>query len=104
MKNSEELVDEAMARVNVVAMEALRELFHRMPFGTKIELANGKTATIKPFFEPRDGTEPDIDCPEKWKGVPCAGIDIQFDDGSGHLEFLLYQSGGGHAVGVTKHE
>ena len=47
--------EETDAKINTNAMEALQELFHRIPFGTKITLANGKTATIKPFMEPSVG-------------------------------------------------
>ena len=44
--------EETSARINTHAMEVLQELFHRIPFGTEITLANGKTATITPFVEP----------------------------------------------------
>jgi len=73
------------AKINANAMEALQELFHRIPFGTKITLANGKTATIVPFVEPSVDPE----------GKLHALIDIKYDDGSGHFEFCLYQSGWG---------
>ncbi len=66
-----------------IAMETLNDLFHRIPFGEKIQFSDGRTGTIKPFFEP------------KWKedGTPVAGIDIQFSDS--HLEFELILSGWG---------
>lgn len=80
------------ARVNANAMEALQELFHRIPFGTKVTLANGKVATIKPFVQPEIAPEG-----HALAGRPHAGIDITFDDGSGHFEFSLYQSGWGGA-------
>jgi hypothetical protein len=79
------------ARINRHAMEALQELFHRIPFGTKITLANGKTATIKPFYEPRAND----DRTDHLAGCPSAGIDVAYDDGSGHFEFILYQGGWG---------
>jgi hypothetical protein len=66
-----------------IAMEALNNLFHRIPFGEEIQFSDGRTGTIKPFFEP------------KWKedGTPVAGIDIQLSDS--HLEFELSLSGWG---------
>jgi hypothetical protein len=35
-----------------IAMEALNDLFHRIPFGEEIRFSDGRTGTIKPFFEP----------------------------------------------------
>ena len=80
--------EDTSPRINAHAMEGLQELFHRIPFGTKITLANGKTATIEPFVEP---------CVDH-DGKLCALIDVKYDDGSGHFEFCLYQSGWGGAV------
>lgn len=76
------------ARSENVAMEALQDIFHRLPFGQKIVLSNGKSATIKPFFEPmiaQQGEERSV----------CCGLDVQFDDGSGHIEFTINLSGWG---------
>jgi len=70
------------ARINSVAEESLREIFHRMPFGQKVELSNGKTATITKFFEPKQN-----------EGVWQFGVDMKFDDGSGHVEFIIKQTG-----------
>ena len=52
-----------------IAMEALNDLFHRIPFGEKNQFSDGRTGSIKPFFEP------------KWKedGTLVAGIDIHAD-------------------------
>lgn len=82
--------DGVSARINASAMEALQEIFHRLPFGTKITLANGKTATINKFIEPEVAPEG-----HPLAGRPRAGIDVTYDDGSGHFEFALYQSGWG---------
>lgn len=82
--------DGVSARVNAQAMEALQELFHRIPFGTKITLASGKVATIKKFIEPEIAPEG-----HRLAGQPRAGIDVTYDDGSGHFEFSLHQSGWG---------
>ena len=66
-----------------IAMEALNDLFHRLPFGEEIQFSDGRKGTVTPFFEP------------KWKedGTPVAGIDIQLSDS--HLEFELILSGWG---------
>ena len=52
MAEVKKVYEHTSARMNAHAMEALQELFHRIPFGSKITLANGKTATITPFVEP----------------------------------------------------
>ena len=85
MTEVKKVYEHTSARMNAHAMEALQELFHRIPFGSKITLANGKTATIEPFVEP---------CVDH-DGKLCALIDVKYDDGSGHFEFCLYQSGWG---------
>jgi len=77
--------EDTSPRINAHAMEALQELFHRISFGSKITLANGKTATIKPFMEPSVDED----------GTLRAVIDVKYDDGSGHFEFCLCQSGWG---------
>ena len=85
MTEVKKVYEHTSARMNAHAMEALQELFHGIPFGSKITLANGKTATITPFVEPSvDGD-----------GTVRALIDVKYDDGSGHFEFCLYQSGWG---------
>jgi hypothetical protein len=71
-------------KMNTPALEVLNELFHRIPFGAKFTLANGRTATIEPFFEPREV-----------EGRLTAGIDVTYEDGSGHYEFTLEQTGWG---------
>ena len=86
-------VDTERARINAHVMEAMQELFHRLPFGTQITLANGKTATIKPFYEPEIAPEE-----SPLAGRARAGVDISYDDGSAHFEFTLYQSGWGGSV------
>ena len=81
------------AKQSEIAMEALQDIFHRIPFGEEITFANGKKGKIDVFFEPKVNTDRD----DHLGGVPCAGIDVTFDDG--HLEFIIYHSGfGGDAL------
>lgn len=89
-------VDDVKARMEQHAMEALRDLFHRLPFGEKIILSNGKEAEIKVFMKPKPGREPnDEGFSDHLSNRPHCGIDVTYTDGSGHLEFILYQSGWG---------
>src|SRR5262249_46556976 len=88
MSELKKVYEHTSVRINAHAIKVLQELFHRIPFGTKITLANGKTATITPFSEPSVDDD----------GTVCALIDVKYDDGSGHFEFCLYQSGWGGAV------
>ena len=76
MVEVKKVYEDTSPKINAHAMEALQELFHRIPFGTKITLADGKTATIEPFVEPSVDAD----------GTPRALIDVKYDDGSGHFE------------------
>ena len=73
-----------------IALEALRDLFHRIPFGEayKFKLSDGRDAWFKPFYEPRPTERPD-----QLEGAVEAGIDVVLPDG--HLEFRIYLSGWG---------
>lgn len=86
MNDLQDKLDTVRARMDRAAEEAIRELFARFPFGQQVTLFTGKPATLKKFYEPKlkDG---------RW----CFGIDLQFDDGSGHLEYVITQTGWGGA-------
>lgn len=84
--------DKTKARVETIAMEALSDIFHRIPFGEEVLFSDGRKGTIKPFIEPTISMDRD----DHLKGIPRASIDIEFEDG--HLEFVLYQSGWGGDV------
>ena len=75
---------ETYVKTNTPGCEVLNELFHRIPFGEKFTLSNGKVAVIVPWFEP---------CEEQ--DAIHAGIDVVYEDGSGHIEFILKQTGWG---------
>lgn len=78
-----------------MAMEALMDIFHRIPFGEEITFANGKKGKIEVFTKPKINTERN----DHLGNTPYAGIDVTFDDG--HLEFIMYYSGfGGDAEDV----
>jgi hypothetical protein len=80
----EDALDSVRARMDRASEEAIRDIFARFPFGQQIELFTGKKATLKVWHEPklRDG---------RW----CFGVDMQFNDGSGHLEYTFLQTGWG---------
>lgn len=64
--------------------ESIRDVFARFPFGQKVTLFTGKPATLKVFFPPK-----------QQDGIWCFGVDMQFDDGSGHIEYIFQQTGWG---------
>jgi hypothetical protein len=66
------------------AEEAIREIFARFPFGQKVTLFTGKPGTLKVYHEPK-----------LENGRWCFGVDIKYDDGSGHLEYTVTQTGSG---------
>lgn len=84
--------DETKAKMTSRAMEALQDLYHRIPFGEKIMFSDGREGVITKFVEPTISTDRD----DHLANIPRASIDIQFEDG--HLEFMLYQSGWGGNV------
>lgn len=82
-------IDDAMtsvqARMERAAEEAIREIFARFPFGQQVTLFTGKAATLKSWHEPKKDKD------GRW----CFGVDMQYDDGSGHIEYRLTQTGWG---------
>lgn len=81
------LHDRTKERFQTLAMEALQDIFHRIPFGEEIKFSDGRVGVIRPFFQPRI----DMERNDHLGKVPCAGVDIVFDDG--HLEFIIFQGG-----------
>lgn len=69
------------------ALEALRHVFARMPWGEVMEFSDGRRGRIEPFYEPR-WTKGATGSTQLVEG----GFDIKFLDG-GHLEFQVNQSG-----------
>ena len=90
MSDIETALEQYKARTETMAMEALQEIFHRIPFGTEVLFANGQRGVIKEFYNPKTDEE----------GRIRAGIDIAAKDGSWHIEFTLEKSGWGAAPGA----
>lgn len=69
------------------ALEALRHVFARMPWGEVVEFSDGRRGRVEPFYEPRwkKGATGSTELVE-------GGFDVKFLDG-GHLEFQVQQSG-----------
>ena len=82
-----------------VALEALRDLFHRIPFGSdhSFVLSDGREVWFKPFYEPRNTPEARR---AEVEGEVEAGIDVVLPDG--HLEFRIYLSGWGGTPAVVE--
>ena len=87
--------DAVKARVNATAMEAITQLFHSLPWGTKIPLSNGKTMVLTKFVEPRISHR---DMPGwQHEGSVEFGFDLKAEDGSSHIEIYAFQTGWGGA-------
>lgn len=69
------------------ALEALQQVFARMPWGQVFQFSDGRRGRVVPFYEPRwrKGATGSTELVE-------GGFDVQFSDG-GHLEFQVEQSG-----------
>lgn len=73
------------ARITASSLEAITDVFHRMPWGAEITLSNGTTCKLKPFVEPRLNDE----------GRAEFGFDLA--GATWHLEFMVTQTGWGGA-------
>ena len=79
-----DVLDTVKGRMDRAAEESIREMFARFPFGQQITLFTGKPGTFKSWYEPKikDG---------RWE----FGVDFQYNDGSGHIEYTMRQTGWG---------
>lgn len=84
IENVEDTIDSVRARIDRAAEESIREMFARFPFGQQVELFTGKPATFKVFYEPK-----------MKDGIWSFGVDLKFNDGSGHIEYTIQQTGWG---------
>jgi len=85
----DDLYEQVTARVTSVALEALQDVYARLPYDTDIPLSNGLTARIEKFVDPEirerdDGEE-----------RPQCAFDVKFP--GGHLEFTIELTGWGGA-------
>ena len=85
-----EIFEDAQMRVEAIALEALRDIFHRIPFGEEITFSDGRKGIISKFYEPKITND----------GAIKAGIDIKDVEGNWHLEFILQKTGWGCAPGA----
>jgi hypothetical protein len=94
---SEDFAFEAIrARVNQHAMEALREVFHRMPWDQPVTVGqqNAVIAQLRGQEEQvRDGSHFPDGHPSR--DIPFFTFDVRAADGSWHIEFCVQQTGWG---------
>lgn len=81
-----ELISREGAKRKASTDEAMREVFHRMPWGVEFTMASGVTGSLKKLG----------DVGEK-DGEPVFYFDVVFSDG-GHLEFMVNRTGWGSPV------
>lgn len=82
------------------AMEALQDVFHRLPMGQRWTLADGVEVELQPWMQPKVMERP-AGSEDALHGRPCAGVDVRAVDGSWHIEFIVYQSGFGGTPPAT---
>jgi hypothetical protein len=93
----EELVD---AR-DAIAMEVVREVFERLPYGHKFTLSDGSVGYLRKLAEPQLCANQDshyFECPH-------FGVDVVIEGGKlDHVEITAFQTGSGLAVGPATSE
>ncbi len=80
--------DAAEVTATSIAMEAMTELFHRLPWGMEIYTSNGRKYIFKKFTEPRLNSD----------GKEQFGFDLKEENGNSHIEFTATRTGWGVAV------
>jgi hypothetical protein len=89
-------LEELMDARDAVAMEVMREVFARLPYGQKFTLSDGSVAHLEKLAAPEL-------CPNERSDYfqrPHFGVDVVIEGGKlDHIEITAFQSGSGMAVG-----
>jgi hypothetical protein len=80
---------------DAIVMEVMREVFARLPFGTKFTLSDGSVATLEKFCDPQlcdsEGSQ--------YHERPYFGVDVTIEGGKvDHVEISAFQTGSGMVV------
>jgi hypothetical protein len=81
-----------------IAMEVMREVFARLPFGQKFTLSDGSVAHLSKFVEPELCANESSEYYQR----PHFGVDVVIEGGKlDHVEISAFQTGAGMAVDPT---
>jgi hypothetical protein len=91
-------LEQVVQAQDAIAMEVMREVFARLPFGQKFTLSDGSVAHLSKFVEPEL-------CPDEGSEYyqrPRFGVDVVIEGGKlDHVEISAFQTGAGMAVDPT---
>jgi hypothetical protein len=78
-----------------MAMEVMREVFARLPYGQKFTLSDGSVASLSKLSEPEFCANPSSDFYQR----PHFGFDVVIEGGKlDHVEIHAFQTGSGLAI------
>ena len=78
-----------------IALEVMREVFARLPYGQEFRLSDGSVARLEKLFEPELCENQHSENYER----PCFGVDVVIEGGMlDHVEICAYQTGWGMAI------
>src|SRR6516165_2057087 len=80
---------------DAIALEVMREVFARLPYGQEFKLSDGSVARLEKLFEPELCRNEHSENYER----PCFGVDVVIDGGTlDHVEISAFQTGWGMAI------
>jgi hypothetical protein len=83
---------------DAIAMEVMKEVFERLPYGQKFTLSDGSVGYLRKLAEPQLCANQDshyFECPH-------FGVDVVIEGGKlDHVEISAFQTGSGMAIGPT---
>lgn len=89
----EEEVESMQYQQTKIAMEVMQEIYARLPYGQEFTLSNGSKCKLKKFVPPKISHR---DCEHQYEGRPECAFDVIIEGGKlDHLEFYIFQTGGG---------
>jgi hypothetical protein len=78
-----------------IALEVMREVFARLPYGQEFKLSDGSVARLERLFEPELCRNEHSENYER----PCFGVDVVIEGGTlDHVEISAFQTGWGIAI------
>ena len=80
---------------DAIALEVMREVFARLPYGQEFRLSDGSVARLEKLAEPELCRNEHSENYER----PCFGVDVVIEGGTlDHVEISAFQTGWGMAV------
>jgi hypothetical protein len=80
---------------DAIALEVMREVFARLPYGQEFRLSDGSVARLEKLAEPELCRTEHSENYER----PCFGVDVVIEGGTlDHVEIFAFQTGWGMAI------